>query len=136
MIKSNELRIGILVESGGKVCKVNSIHTIFAYDIKLDTGTNGHAVDLLFNNDTYVQTILLKDIFPIPITHDWIRKLGFNINSRGWSKAGLQLFYHKRKIILGVQLSVVSYRAIEYVHQLQNLYFAVTGEELIVNEPV
>lgn len=28
------------------------------------------------------------------------------------------------------------YKQIEYVHQLQNLYFALTGEELTIKEPV
>lgn len=82
MIKPNELRIGNLVECSGKVTKINSIHTIFAFS------TMGHAVDLLYNNDAYVESARVEDINPIPITHDWIRKLGFNLLSGGWYKSG------------------------------------------------
>ena len=127
MIKENELRIGNLVECSGDVSKITSIHSVF-------TSTNKYAADLLINNDIYVQSALLDDINPIPLTHDWIRKLGFNTNPSGWSKSGFWLLRHKGEFVFGIQARLVSYKAIKHVHQLQNLYFAVLCEELTLTE--
>jgi hypothetical protein len=54
------------------------------------------------------------EIHPIPITEDWLLNFGFEQNG------------HK----LPIQLHQRGKTHIKYVHQLQNLYFALTGEEL------
>ena len=70
---------------------------------------------------------------PIPLTEEWLLKFGFkevivdswysklakNKNTINISKSGLVAINDDKPI-----------RAIEYVHQLQNLYFALTNEEL------
>ena len=69
---------------------------------------------------------------PIPLTEEWLIKFGFKrLFDKFWMKKHLLLNngfvpmftdgnYHEEEI--GEQL--------KYVHQLQNLYFALTGEEL------
>ena len=57
---------------------------------------------------------LLKDFRPIPLTEEWLLKFGFErtYNSQ------FRYFGH--------------YIKIKYVHELQNLYFALTGQELTI----
>jgi hypothetical protein len=74
------------------------------------------------------------DIQPIPLTEEWLMKLGFiKKNGYGFIKKDLfgNLFYSvetKEHFIFQYHELRIK---IEYVHQLQNLYFALTGEELI-----
>lgn len=69
---------------------------------------------------------------PIPLTEEWMLKFGFEESywqASGkfahWIKDGADWFD-------GDLNCIVYYRVteIKYVHQLQNLYFALTGEEL------
>ena len=70
--------------------------------------------------------------FPIPLTEEWLVKFGFetysNMNNQYLTKGSI-FFYGK-----GLLCQVGEYSSIEvsikYVHSLQNLYFALTGEEL------
>jgi hypothetical protein len=69
---------------------------------------------------------------PIPLTEDWLLKFGFEKTSLHYfRKAGvlIQAEDNCYECYLG---SVVA--KLEYVHQLQNLYFALTGTELEYNE--
>ena len=67
---------------------------------------------------------------PILLTEEWLH----NINWRGYK----QLYFNSSFSMDDV--GHIFYRSdytgvnVKYVHQLQNLYFALTGEELILNE--
>ena len=76
---------------------------------------------------------------PIPLTEEWLLKFGFDhhydLGKRKFmniktltietnSSENFPVYYTTQKIIICY---------IKYVHQLQNLYFALTGEELILN---
>ncbi len=75
----------------------------------------------------------IKDIEPIPLTEQWLKDLGFHKNNDRWHKS--YPFYIKwcdwtpegwwalRDVDIPIRL-------VEHVHQLQNLYFALTGKEL------
>ncbi len=73
---------------------------------------------------------------PIPLNTNWLLKLGFEYNDN----IGL---YQKDGFDVDIEDGVYChfylneygdwYKDIEYVHQLQNLYFALTGEELTYN---
>ena len=79
----------------------------------------------------------MKDFKPIPLTEEWLLKFGFG---NGVVKGGFS--FDKNK--LSIHLKSTSYPngrtyfnswcileyAIQYVHQLQNLYFALTNTEL------
>jgi hypothetical protein len=78
-------------------------------------------------------------IHPIPLTKEWLLKFGFKaIDERGYSKEILikDDRYTFNFVIFktndGYDNDVCLY-VIKYVHQLQNLYFALTGEELTIN---
>jgi hypothetical protein len=77
----------------------------------------------------------LSDYSPIPLTEVWLLKFGFykygNMDLWKQHKKG-KGNYNKVTInsFSGMNLHVYPYTKISYVHQLQNLYFALTGKEL------
>lgn len=71
----------------------------------------------------------LEDIDPITLTEEWLLKFGFDIP--------YQFVASKGEIHLAIEQGICRYyvnseywKDIDYVHSLQNLYFALTGEEL------
>jgi hypothetical protein len=60
---------------------------------------------------------------PIEITNEWLLDFGFVKGKKGWSKT----LNNKRKFNLYMHTS-------QFIHQLQNLYFALTGEELTLKK--
>ena len=80
---------------------------------------------------------------PIPLTKEWLLKFGFVKEERYYARgvhqrlfSGLMNLKFDRLLQMWV-FSVGRYSditRIEYVHQLQNLYFALTGEELTIND--
>lgn len=90
----------------------------------------------------------LKDIKPIPLTEEWVLKFGFEFVSKqhqyGWFKDVLDrqiCWCHSKEISIEFRTGQYDeYQGTlidvdcEYVHQLQNLYFALTGEELTLKE--
>ena len=66
---------------------------------------------------------------PIPLTENWLLDFGFNI-IKGWDDT----FYFERSGFQIYEYSVSGYEydgfSIKYVHQLQNLHFALTNQEL------
>lgn len=83
---------------------------------------------------------------PIPLTEEWLLKLGFKVCS--WNRWGVITGYDKQYIDDSDNHSIFVYiedkklyfvlsgegwkKEQKYVHQLQNLYFALTGEELTI----
>lgn len=117
MIEASELRIGNFVEYpliGGQQIR------------------NGADIDSVYGDAGMA----------VPLTEEWLIKLGFTID-----KDGCYLLQNLRKsfsispsedncLVYGHDIGVTWHlirNSIDYVHQLQNLYFALTGEELIMN---
>lgn len=80
---------------------------------------------------------------PIPITEEWLIKLGFEKTNSSLheNKNAYQIKWWGRFVIINDVLTPDEYYFldglnvdIKYVHQLQNLYFALTGKELETNE--
>jgi hypothetical protein len=75
---------------------------------------------------------------PIPLTEEWLVRFGFEksaFNENVYSNKSIIL--DKRKLgWLLCDNSIDNLKHIEHVHQLQNLYFALTGEELTLNETI
>jgi hypothetical protein len=76
---------------------------------------------------------------PIPLTEEWLLKLGlkkigiwtFSLNLVG----NLDLIYYLGEKGWSIGLKSYSdFSNLKYVHQLQNLYFALTGKELTIKE--
>lgn len=68
---------------------------------------------------------------PIPLTEEWLIKFGFE-----QSKVILHIRYSKKNIslITRTDSNVIYFQDLKItsVHQLQNLYFALCGEELTI----
>jgi hypothetical protein len=68
----------------------------------------------------------------VQLTEEWLLKFGFSINGIVFWKKSLFLVYFKGLFYIMPNINRRTQRGlvIKYVHQLQNLYFALTGEEL------
>lgn len=84
------------------------------------------------------------DLTPIEITEEWLRKFGFSTKER-WPAGGGDNFYREdRKIEVsisyrhGIQIRTEDKKGstymINYIHELQNIYKELTGEELPYEE--
>ena len=79
----------------------------------------------------------LDDFYkPIPLTEEWLLKFGFDLINNEYHQSRnheLKLYWtvNKNKMIpeFNEKRFVTGYD-FKYVHQLQNLYFALTGQEL------
>jgi hypothetical protein len=118
-ILPTELRIGNLLDVDGKFWAVG------------DIVTNPFELFFIENND-YNHSLNAK---PIPLTEEWLLKFGFKYNEDSQEnevyKNGIILLLLRRNPIRFTLLTTVFSIKLQYVHQLQNLYFALTGEELI-----
>lgn len=76
----------------------------------------------------------ILEVNPIPITEDLLKRFGFENATNGyWDSNDEFRIYPDGKgvMYLGERIPCEDIR---YVHQLQNLYFALTGEELKIKE--
>jgi hypothetical protein len=115
-MKANELRIGNYYDYNGQVIKV----------------TPNTILGLWKTDRTLVQSI--------PITEEWLKRFGFIKSPAGNSiylpmpelKAEIHFELFRSSLVCVLYCSTGSFipNDIKYVHQLQNLYFALTGEEL------
>lgn len=120
MIKANELRIGNLIKYGVHTAPVLSIFNGTSGNVKSDNPY----VCLPFPGEIRN----LYEIEPIPLSSEILEKCGL-INNEVFP--AIEYFSIKD----GSLYFERNYTAvnIEYLHQLQNLYFALTGEELVIN---
>jgi hypothetical protein len=93
------------------------------------------------DNDYYTQEhyhgVNNNDLRPIPLTKDILLKCGFFVSDLLIAKNGISL-KHNRNGDYSLPLNnsrgeVCRVIVIEYLHQLQNLYFTLIGEELNIN---
>lgn len=128
MIQANELRLGNLLNSD----KDTHSHTRKVSGI----GHENHIVYLdSIHNRISSERIDIGHLKPIPLTEEWLLKFGFKNNGQNIYDLPSWVPYlreRKRKNQKWYQVFNVADCNIEYVHQLQNLYFALTGEELEV----
>lgn len=114
-MKASELRIGNHIQC------LDDILTVEYLDKLLVKG-NYHR-DAVWNT-----SVQLKHCKPIPLTEEWLLEFGFKNNRLGLFdcvKVVDDIGYHI--YFIGKHL-----KEVQYVHQLQNLYFALIGEELTI----
>ena len=133
-METKELRIGNLVEDhNGARCEIYAI------------ASNSVIVTGLFGS--IQRTLGICEIKPIPITEEWMVKFGFrkrivdkyNINYLKRISIGndIKIMFYKNRNIKYTRIKnehhemyLGKYANCVYVHQLQNLFYSLTREEL------
>lgn len=112
MMKSNELRIGNFVLQDNELIAGIVSNTLHKFSI----------------GQIYLQ--------PIPLTEEWLLKLGFERQENNWKTLNLHFATISWERLAGTALSFekesIYLPHIKFIHQLQNLYFTLTGEELTI----
>jgi hypothetical protein len=141
MIKTNELRKGNIVNHLGNFILIESVFG----DI-----VNVYAADM--GGGAYIDGIDCKDIEPIPITPEWLKRLGFltmdyEYDMIDWARPDTEKRFSisQNGIPIEKQPFLFEYEngwgdnievEVKHVHELQNLYFWLTSEELTIKETV
>ena len=123
MIKANELRIGNYYKHPT---------SINDFDVMED-------IDFI--------SVMVNQFKPIPLTEEWLLRLGFTRHHEDYGNDIVMLkscVHQPREGMtykiypdeLGSAEMPKNAKRIKYVHQLQNLYFALTGEELTLKDEV
>lgn len=141
-MEARELRIGNLVNTKSGILEIESISS---EGVNLHTYTDTHYG--VQSSGSYFENSL-DEIDPIPITKEWLIKFGFTHNGYGefnlndlnfdceYTDAGeWVVFLDQTKEGDKYVSRVYIKQGVRFVHQLQNLYFALTGEELEVKPP-
>lgn len=115
-----ELRIGILVEYDGLPCKVKLIEE------------SGLAVLFEDGEDIWID---IWQFSPISITEKWLLKFGFKKNkyrSHFYTLGDYDVFYEDNEWFFVICNYMENPPSVNmyYVHQLQNLYYCISGKEL------
>lgn len=131
MIKANELRIGNLLSwiDDNEIVKVKGFYI-----------TNTIWVEYNYNeNETDEIDCQLECLKPIPLTEEWLVKFGFEkdkahncyvLYEHDTIDLDLEFSCTLKNVTIGGFCTADEMKNCKYVHQLQNLYFALTGEEL------
>ena len=76
--------------------------------------------------------------YPIPLTEEWLVKFGFYWDSKKVylckNVDAYRIRYVRSEVHLFQRSQLVIIPHMKHVHQLQNLYHALTGEELTIKE--
>ena len=129
-MKNTELRIGNYINTINRGSEVHLPDDIVFIIQKLGSKCELCRIDKKPWEEIKLPEIPYYDLSPIPLTEEWLLKFGFEwkIQHQGFYngrfkidekyKEGYRLYFGGEKI------------DVKHVHQLQNLYFALTGEEL------
>lgn len=138
-MKASELRIGNYVTIDNPLAwpnmkdvplAVNGVRAFNDEDFPESTG------DVSLQDGEYCQ--FDEFIKPIPLTEEWLLKFGFrhDLDQEIWNHDNICISYLAERLERGFKLYANHEYEIgvpfKYVHQLQNLCFALTGEELTI----
>jgi hypothetical protein len=117
-MKANELRIGNYIGDKDDIAIVESIDK------------DGCMVQ--FINDEKNGFRISQPIKPIPLTEEWLLRMGFDKFAEHTPSFGHDDIYRKGYIDIHARYNQYHFHGIliNFVHELQNLYFALTKQEL------
>ena len=132
-MKATELRLGSLFDYKQCIYAANVIRDNFVYG----KNVNGFAPG----------EFPIDKIKPIPLTEEWLLRFGFEKDEyakdfrlgKYWVENRYFDSYEKSMFLFGCyqfnKIYITSnVNVLKYVHELQNLYFALTGEELTIQK--
>jgi len=117
----NELRIGNYFQHGETLVEVSIIYRTHFYCESIDRICHGNS--------------LQENFQPISLTEEWLFKTGFLVDVPSpiyWYKGDFKFIHDNGGFLIIFKGLKLHY--IQYVHQLQNLYFELTGEGLVIKE--
>jgi len=146
-MKANELRIGnwVLGRKNGEKTNHIQVESVDETGINIEVSGGYYVGDTEKDYDGYFEKSWFSGatIEPIPLTIDILEKCGFlwSVYHQAFhfGDSAMNEFYDLNECYpSGYQLSFFKKRElvgnpIFYLHQLQNLYYALTGQELIYN---
>lgn len=141
MIDPKELRIGNLVNY--KYIRSAPDELVYGEASILAIHENGFQFKKITGAPSLITD--LGNFNPIPITPEWLERFGFEkiISPKGHENWVLYSLHHLAFVLSEIThfigFTYYSYGTdhsleLKFVHQLQNLYFALTGHELTVKE--
>lgn len=133
-ISAQELRIGNYIN--GSIGDDSELVLCYV------TGYDPRDEFIFVSNDNNIHYAEFVDFQPIPLTEEWLLKFGFIISYESEFRKKLDF---KENTQFGYDFNKTGkkngmhgfryygrYHKCEFVHQIQNLYFALTGEELTI----
>lgn len=121
MIKATELRLrNRILDPFGREAVVDKLVINYTY------GTVAlSAIDKGYQFESFI----CDNCNPIPLTEEMLVRMGFKSFCKDWSKKGIIIHARKRGFVVNKKIPILN-----YVHQLQNLYWCLCGEELQIKE--
>ena len=114
-MKTSELRIGNHLNLEGKKVVVSGIINKSYLSLDFEYGSTN-----------------IDSIKPIELTKELLLKFGFVLSGNRYDYQGFCFFWDKSNGVFLLSDPKPKYR-IKYVHQLQNWFYAITGDELVLN---
>lgn len=144
MIKINGLRIGnYIFDDDGSIAKVIGFKP-YEHSVRCDEEEGCDILIDIHGADGKIRSgyaVESTSVSPIPLTHEWLQRCGWATLSdeyddiKVWSKSLIEIALKDGKFHLHTSCTDPYYNQcieepIIFLHQLQNLYFALTGEEI------
>jgi len=137
-MQANELRIGnYFNDRAGKLLKLDWWESINKACCKME----------IEGKEVHPMTEYVESCTPILLTEEWLVKFGFKKVRENTKHFKVDFFHYENDdcwiylILDGFELELNTSderhnldRTYKYVHQLQNLYFALTGKELTIKK--
>jgi hypothetical protein len=123
-MKATELRIGnyLMDDESDTLVVVSRIESI-----EYTNWNSGDEFNIVVLEYGTKERYLEGDFRPIPLTEEWLKKSNLNFEKLGYKSLGVSFGVTTLEIhfVIGNY-----YKKIKYLHELQNLYFEFTDEEL------
>lgn len=133
-----ELRIGNFVTIDNDMRK-SQTGDVFVVEAIENHSANNKSISLSScDNGSFNFGQLQEFVRPIPLTEEWLIKLGCRRVTNGFwlpmtnLKAELHFGIHGKEVVTSIEsdFSCLILDPVKYVHSLQNLYYSLTGREL------
>ncbi len=137
-MNARELRIGNLLKPISSI-EYPGLSPIMSEFVEVEGINYRSSVEIMFQVDIewLHTTVWESSLEPIPLTEEWLIKTGLERREKSYYKYPV---YISIKPCLGEHYFAFEFGdstdeiEIKYVHQLQNLFFALTGEELVIRQ--
>lgn len=143
MIKANELRQGNSVAGGDPVRSIAKVLTVLQDGVEAEYQLVGYGAA---PDNPGIGFAKYDELFPIPLSEEWLEMIGwYNLGMGFFAPIGegntrRQLNWNgvdcSVKIMDAGAYVITIAENVQFVHQLQNLFFALTGKELTIKQPI